>query len=209
MLRKAERQRYVTATAQRIHDGLHADQLPVRDGLEHAYGASARALVTVIATMVEQITILQGEVEAVFRCHPDAEILLNQPGLAVVLAARVIGEFGDDPDRYADSRARKNYSGMSPNTKASGTKRTVLARYARNTHLADALTQQAYVALSNSPGTRAYSDQHRAKGATHHRALRALANRLVGILHGCLRHQTPYDETTAWGQQADDASAAA
>ena len=209
VLRKAGRQRYVTSTAQRIHDGLHADQLPVRDGLEHAYGASARALVTVIATMVEQITILQGEVEAVFRCHPDAEILLSQPGLGVVLAARVIGEFGDDPDRYADSRARKNYSGMSPITKASGTKRTVLARYARNTRLADALTQQAFVALSNSPGARAYYDQHRAKGATHHRALRALANRLVGILHGCLRHRTPYDEATAWGQRADDASAAA
>ena len=39
-------------------------------------------------------------------------------------------------------------------------------------------------------------------GATHHQALRALANRLVGILHGCLRHHTLYDEHTAWaGQQ--------
>jgi transposase len=209
VLRKSGRQRYVTATAQRIHDGLHADQLPVRDGLEHAYGASAKALVTVIATMVEQVTILQGEVEAVFRCHPDAEILRSQPGLGVVLAARVLGEFGDDPDRYADARARKNYSGMSPITKASGTKLTVLARYARNTRLADPLTQQAFAALSNSPGARAYYDQHRAKGATRHRALRALANRLVGILHGCLHHRTPYDETTAWAQRASAVTIAA
>lgn len=147
--------------------------------------------------------------EAVFRCHPDAEILLSQPGLGVVLAARVLGEFGDDPDRYADARARKNYSGMSPITKASGTKRVVLARYARNTRLADALTQQAFAALSNSPGARAYYDQHRAKGSTHHRALRAMGNRLVGILHGCLRHRTPYDETTAWAQQSIHTSAAA
>jgi hypothetical protein len=41
----------------------------------------------------------------------------------------VLAEFGDDPDRYVDAKARKNYSGMSPITKASGTKRVVLARF--------------------------------------------------------------------------------
>jgi hypothetical protein len=64
--------------------------------------------------------------------------------------------------------------------------------------LADALYQQAFAALSNSPGARGYYDTHRARGNTHHQALRALANRLVGILHGCLRHHTLYDETHAW-----------
>ena len=70
-------------------------------------------------------------------------------------------EFGDDPDRYADAKARKNYSGMSPITKASGTKRVVLARYARNRRLGDALLRQAYSALRSSPGARALYDQLR------------------------------------------------
>jgi len=196
-------------TAQRIHDGLHADQLPVRDGLEHAYGASARSLTQVITTMVEQTAILQGEVEAVFCCHPDAEIILSQPGMGVSLGARVLGEFGDDPERYADARARKNYSGMSPITRASGTKRVVLARYARNKRLADALTQQAFASPISSPGARAHYDARRATGDGHYKALRALANRLVGILHGCLRHRSHYDESTAWGQQNSNAVAAA
>jgi hypothetical protein len=43
-------------------------------------------------------------------------------------------------------------------------------------------------------------DTRRARGATHHAALRALANRLVGILRGCLRDGTSYDETIAWPQ---------
>ena len=103
-----------------------------------------------------------------------------------------------DPDRYADARSRKNYSGMSPITKASGTKRIVLARYARNRRLGDALLLQAYSAQRSSPGARAYYDQHRARGATHYQALRVVANRLVGILHGCLRHHTRYDEHRAW-----------
>lgn len=128
----------------------------------------------------------------------DAEVYLSQPGLGKVLAARVLAEFGDDPDRYTDARARKNYAGTSPITRASGTKRVVLARYARNKRLADALDQQAFCALTQSMGARRTYDAHRARGATHHQALRALGNRLVGILHGCLKTHTPYNENAAW-----------
>lgn len=198
VLRKAGRQRNVAPTAQRIHAALTSEQLPPREGLDTAYGASALALLHVITTMNTQITWLQGEVEAVFRCHPDAEILTSLPGLGTILGARVLGEFGDDPHRYADARSRKNYSGMSPITRTSGTKRVVLARYARNKRLADALMQHAMSALNNSPGARAYYDQLRAKGNTHNQALRAVSRRLVGILHACLRDHVPYDETTAW-----------
>ena len=119
----------------------------------------------------------------------------------------MLGEFGDDPHRYSDPRSRKNYAGTSPITKASGKTRVVLARHARNRRLADALYQQAFAALTTSPGARAHYDAHRARGATHHQALRALANRLVGILHGCLRHHTPYNETTAWSHHTDQAAA--
>jgi hypothetical protein len=87
---------------------------------------------------------------------------------------------------------------MSPITRASGTKRVVLARYARNRRLGDALFRQAYSALRASPGARACDDRQRARGARHYQALRTLANRLVGILHGCLSHHTLYDENQAW-----------
>ena len=73
---------------------------------------------------------------------------------------------------------------MAPVTRASGTKRVVLARHARNQRLADALYQQALAALTGSPGAHAFYDRQRGRGATHHQALRTLANRLVGILHG-------------------------
>lgn len=128
----------------------------------------------------------------------DPEIYLSQPGLGGVLGARVLAEFGDDPQRYADARARKNYSGMSPITRASGKKQIVIARYARNRRLGDAHLLQAFAALNASPGARAYYDARRTRGATHYQALRAVANRLVGILHGCLRNHALYDEQTAW-----------
>ncbi len=184
--------------AERIQAALRAPQLEAHPGVVGAYTAAVRSLVAVIAELVTQTEVLRAEVEAGFGRHPDAEMYLSQPGLGTVLGARVLAEFGDDPHRYADAKGRKNYSGMAPITRASGTRRLVLARYARNRRLADALYHQAFTALGVSPGARNYYDRQRARGATHHQALRALANRLVGILHGCLRHHRPYNEATAW-----------
>ena len=153
------------------------------------------AVITVLNT---QINVLQGQVETHFGRHPAVEIYRSQPGFGEILGARVLGEFGDDPHRYLDAKARKNYAGTSPITRASGKKKIVLARYARNDRLADALHQQAFCALRASPGARAYYDTLRARGIGHHAALRQLGNRLVGILHGCLRTGQPYNEDTAW-----------
>jgi transposase len=147
-------------------------------------------------------------VEAGFGRHPDAEIYLSQPGLGPILGARVLAEFGDDPTRYADAKGRKNYSGMAPITRASGLRRVVLARPTRNRRLANALYWQAFAALSNSRGARAHYDAQRARGASHHQALRSLSNRLVGILHGCLRHHTGYDEAIAWHTSSSNEAAA-
>jgi transposase len=207
-LRRAGRQRNADTAAERIQVALRTPQLEAHPGVVGAYTAAVRSLVAVISELVTQTEVLQAEVAAGFGRHPDAEIYLSQPGLGPVLSARVLAEFGDDPHRYADPKARKNYSGMAPITRASGTRRVVLARYARNRRLADALYHQAFTALTASRGARDYYDRQRARGATHHQALRALANRLVGILHGCLRHHTRYDEATAWHLGADQAAAA-
>jgi hypothetical protein len=51
-------------------------------------------------------------------------------------------------------------------TKASGTRGAVLARHMGNRRLADALYQQAFAALTASPGARNYHDRQRARGAT-------------------------------------------
>jgi hypothetical protein len=79
----------------------------------------------------------------------------------------------------------------------------ILARYARNRDLGDAFYLWAFAAIRASPGARAHYDKRRASGDTHHRTLRAVASRLVGILDGCLRYRTRYDENLAWGHRAE------
>ena len=172
-----------------------------------AYAASVQALIAVLTVLNTQVKTLQGQVEAHFGQHPAAEIILSQPGLGPVLGARVLAEFGDDPTRYASAKARKNYAGTSPITRASGKKKVALARFIHNDRLIDALMTQAFSALRLSPGARAYYNRQRARGASHNAALRQLANRLVGILHGCLKTGTLYDETTAWSQHTENIAA--
>jgi transposase len=148
-----------------------------------------------------QIDELETQLADRFEQHPDAKIIRSLPGLGMILGARVLAEFGDDPNRYVDAKSRKNYAGTSPITRTSGKHRAVLARFVRNRRLADACHQWAFATLTVSPGARAFYDQRRAAGDGHHKALRALSNRLVGLLHGCLRHQTIYNEHTAWGHR--------
>jgi hypothetical protein len=202
---KRARRRDIPARAAEIRAALRAPHLGQPSVVTAAYATSARALIAVLVTLNDQVKTLEGQVEAYFGQHPDAEVILSQPGPGPVLGARVLAESGDDPGRYASAKARKNYAGTSPVTRASGKKKTVMARHVHNDRLIDALMAQAFSALSSSAGARACYDRHRARGAGHNPALRHLANRLVGILHGCLKTGTLYDEATAWPQQPDAA----
>ena len=171
--------------------------------IDTAYAATTRASIQVLIALREQIIELQGQVEAHFGRHPDAEIILSQPGMGVIPrcpGTRRVRRRAHD--RYVSAKARKNYAGTSPDHPSLGKKKIIAARFVHNDRLIDALVHQAFSALTNSPGARTYYDRQRARGAGHNPALRQLANRLTGILHGCLKTRTLYDEATAWPQHA-------
>jgi transposase len=201
-LRRGGRQRRIDERAAEIQAALRSEQLAAPEMVAESMGSVVAALVGVVAELTTQIAGLETRLTESFEQHPAAKVIRSLPGLGMILGARVLAEFGDDPNRYADAKSRKNYAGTSPITRASGRSHVVLARYARNKRLADACYLWAFAATNASPGARAFYDQRRAGGDTHNRPLRALANRLVGILHGCLRHHTPYDEHTAWAHRS-------
>jgi Transposase IS116/IS110/IS902 family len=200
-LKRGGRQRYVAARARDIQAALHTEQLTAPAAVAAAFAATTHAAVGIIAELNRQISELETTLGEHFEVHPDADIYRSLPGLGVVLGARVLGEFGDDPNRYTDAKSRRNYARTSPLTIASGKKRAVLARHIRNRRLYDAIDQWAFCALIISPGARRFYDQRRDADDSHHQALRALGNRLVGILHGCLRHHSLYSEHAAWAHR--------
>jgi transposase len=198
---KHARRHHSTDKADAILAALRSEQLGQPAPVTAAYAAAARSLIAVITTLNQQIKTLGEQVGAHFGQHPDAEIYRSQPGIGVITGARVLGEFGDDPHRYVSTKARKNYAATSPITRASGKKKVVAARWIHNDRLLDALMAWAFSSMNASPGARTFYDQLRAGGIEHNDALRRLANRLVGILHGCLKTRTLYDEATAWSHR--------
>jgi transposase len=204
---KRARRRNIADKTDAILAALRGEHLTQPAALTVAYAATVRSLVAVITTLNEQARLLEEQVKEHFGRHPDAEIYQSQPGIGAILGARVLGEFGDDPRRYVSAKSRKNYGGTSPITRASGKKKVVAARFIHNDRLIDALMSWAFASLNASPGARAFYDEQRAKGLDHNDALRRLANRLVGILHGCLKTRTPYDEATAWSHRESSLAA--
>ena len=204
---KRARRHHIADKTDAILAALRSEQLARPPALTAACAAAARSLIAVITTLNEQVKALQGQVEDHFGRHPDAEIYRSQPGIGAILGARVLGEFGDDPHRYVSAKARKNYAATSPITRASGKRKVVAARWIHNDRLLDALMTWAFSSLTASPGARAFYDELRTKGLEHNDALRRLASRLVGILHGCLKTRTLYDEATAWSHRESSLAA--
>jgi hypothetical protein len=197
-LRRASRRRQIDAGAARVQASMVSQQLEAPPVVAAAYGQVVAAAVAVIANLSQRLAGLEAALTSVFCAHRDAGIVRSQPGLRLVLASRVLAEFGDDPDRYASAKARKAFAGTASITRASGVLQVVVARAVGNRRLSTACHLWAFAALTGSSGARRSYDAHRARGATHHQALRALANRLVDILHGCLRRRCLYDERLAW-----------
>lgn len=204
---KRARRWHIDERAAAIQTALRTPHLTQPAAVTAAYAATVRSLVAVITTLNTEIKQLEHEVKTSFGRHPDAKIYLSQPGIGSIVGARVLAEFGDDAHRYHSAQARKNYAGTSPITIKSGKRETITARWVHNNRLVDALHAQAQSALTASPGARAYYDQLRARGHDHTAALRQLANRLVGVLHGCLKTHTEYNEHTAWAHHTHQTAA--
>jgi hypothetical protein len=102
-LRRANR-RDIHDKATALQAVLHAEPLRQSTVIQAAYAAIVTSEVAVIETLNTQIDQLGQVVSAHFGRHRDAEIYASQPGLGTILAARVLGEFGDD--RTATSTPR-------------------------------------------------------------------------------------------------------
>lgn len=186
------------ADAARLVEIFNAPQLHQPVLVEQAMGHAVRAIVATLVAANAAIAQLEHALSSSFDAHPDAEILDSLPGLGLVLGARVLSEFGDDPNHFDHAASRRAYAGTAPITRASGRSRAVLARHVRNKRLADACYLWAFAALTKSTGARAFYDRRRAAGDRHNAALRRLGSKLIGQLHICLTTRRPYEEHLAW-----------
>jgi transposase len=200
--------------ADRVAQALAADHFTPRDYLVRAKADTIRLAATQLLAIGSQRRVWEQRMAELLgaprhghtrqprednpgQALPGGKVYLSFPGLGDRLAARVAGEIGDHIDQYRSPNALACYAGKAPVTRRSGKSELVVAtRLACNRYLANAVQQWAFCSLRCSGWAREFYDAQRARGKTHHAALRALGNRWLEILWHCLMRGQLYDEAT-------------
>jgi transposase len=110
----------------------------------------------------------------------DAAILRSLPGVGTVVLATLLAEAGD-PLARRDHAALRTLSGVAPVTKRSGKSCIVVMRYAAQNRLRQAVFHWARVAILHNPKSRSRYEALRGRGHSYGRALRGVADRLLGV----------------------------
>ena len=182
---KRARRRDIAGKTDAILAALRGEHLGHPAALTAAYAATARSLIAVITTLNAQVKILEEQVRDHFAGTRTLRSTSPSPAWQPSSAPGCSASSATTPpvrEREGPQELRRHQ----PITRASGKKKVVAARFIHNDRLVDALMSWAFSSLNASPGARVFYDEQRAKGIEHSDALRRLANRLVGILHGCL-----------------------
>jgi len=126
--------------------------------------------------------------------HEDDDLFAQLPGSGPTLAPRLLAAFGESRDRFASAQEMQRYSGVAPVTERSGNKSWVHWRFKAPTLLRQTLVEWAGQTITRSAWARAYYEQQRAKGKSHHVILRALTFKWVRFLFQCWTQRAPYHE---------------
>jgi transposase len=177
-----------------IHERMQAPGFHVAPPIVRAKARLAVTLASQWQALAEHITAYEREIERVLRLHPDGKLYLSLPGAADVLAARMVGELGDNRDRYRDPNIAQCEAGTAPVTRSSGSTRTVHFRRACIHPLRETLWQFAFSSLRNCGWAQAYYNQARKRGKKHAEAIRMLGNVWLRIIIAIRRDRRPYDE---------------
>ena len=122
----------------------------------------------------------------------DAAILASLPGVGLSTLAALLTEAAG-PLARRDYAALRTLSGVAPVTRRSGKSRVVVMRYAAQVRLRQAVFHWARTAVQNDPKSRHRYDALRARGHSYGRALRGVADRLLGVACVLLRRQVLFD----------------
>ncbi len=171
-----------------------ADRFAGPAAVTKAKSRLAVALAGQLRVLHKQIADYRAAIEALFAQHPDHDIYDSLPGVGKKLGPRLLGELGDDRDRFADAEGLQGHGGTAPVTISSGQKRFVKLRRACNKWLRSTVHLWANLSRAECVWAAAYYDRKRQEGKNHATALRCLGQRWFKILQRMRQDHRPYDE---------------
>jgi len=159
-----------------------------------AKSSAVRVIVRLVRVLVEGIEDLDGQIEEAAAAHPDFFIFNSLPGAGPVMAPRLLAAFGSQRERYRSADELQSFSGIAPLTESSGKRKWVHFRWACPKFLRQSFHEWTGHSIAQSEWARAYYQQQRSKGNTHHEAVRALAFKWIRIVFRCWQNRVAYDE---------------
>src|SRR5216683_2368580 len=184
----------------RIDERLHAikSATPLTDDLAVILPNQllVLALVEQLRVTLRAIESFDAEIASISQTLPDYSLFRALPGAGATLAPRLLAAFGEQRERYQSAAEVQRYTGIAPVTESSGKKHWVHWRLQCPTFLRQTFVEWAGATIPRSFWAAAYYRQQRAKGCSHHAAVRALAFKWIRILYRCWQTRTPYDEST-------------
>jgi transposase len=195
-------------TAAEVVALLQTPALQVAPGAAEAASAHIALLLPCIRVLTEQLKRCATHVETLLATlaapasalpgPSDITIIQSLPGAGRKMTAWLLAEAAQ-PLAARDYRVLRTQGGVAPVTRQSGKRRQVLMRYGCNQRLRNALFHMARVAVKNDSIFRQSYATARAKGHSHGRTLRGIADRLLQLLMAMLRDRTLYDPTRVRG----------
>jgi transposase len=180
--------------ARRLDAMAHATPLTTDPAIIEPSALMVQALAAHIASLTASIERADAEIARRFAAHADAALFAALPGSGTALAPRLVAVFGTDRARYPTAADVQQFTGIAPVTERSGQRCWVHWRWAAPTFLRQTLHEYAHHSIRYSIWARAYYARQRARGKTHHAAVRALAFKWIRIIWRCWQDRIPYDE---------------
>jgi transposase len=194
--------------AQVLAERMRANLLSGSCGTVAGKAHSAKTFAQLLGGMNEAIAEFDDAIASVVAEHPDAEIFASFPGVGPILTAVLLGEIGEDRDRYPSAQTLLAEAGLAPVTRSSGRSHSVRFRYAANRRLREASMWWAFNSLKTSPWAEAAFRQARdERGQRYHRALRGLAARWMRVAWRCWQDGVAYDPALHTGASVLERSA--
>jgi len=165
---------------------LHLRSLVARLRLANREFHQAERKLNELCTALREQTAAAGGVPC------DVAVLRSLPGVGPVILATLLTEAAG-PISRRDYPALRTLSGVAPVTKRSGKSCIVTMRYAAQVRLRNAVFHWARVAVLNDPKCRSRYAALRGRGHSYGRALRGVADRLLGVACVLLQRQVLFD----------------
>jgi transposase len=203
----SEAQRKLRALV-RHRDDLIQTRIQQTNRLADTTDPSVReSLQLVVAVVEQQITAVTQQMKEHLTAHQalrtNVQLLTAIVGIGAVTAYKLLAEFADI-EQYDSAKAVAADAGLTPALYESGTsvrRRPRLSKVGKASVRA-ALYWPAITAMTHCPAFKQFAQRLLARGKPKKVVIAAVMRKLLHVVYGVLKHQTPYDPAKVLGKTA-------